>query len=148
MTPSINYIFVPGSSRSKICVLNVLMILQFTQCAGNEFQLLITLLLNINFLKSSLNLLLKNLLSCPLRLSSSVLKNMSLQIAYLPFIILYVSIKAFLSLLFSNHVKPKYFNRSSYLIFPIPSTNFIAHQLPLNTCNQLSNLRIPYTNFI
>jgi len=41
----INY-FVSGSS---ICALNVLMLLQFTQCDGSEFRLLISLLLNTNF---------------------------------------------------------------------------------------------------
>jgi len=41
-------------------LLNVLVVLQFTHCCEIELQLLITLLLNANFLTSNLNHLLNN----------------------------------------------------------------------------------------
>ena len=43
-----------------MCVLNALTVLQLIQFLGSEFQLLITLLLNTNFLTSNLNLSLNN----------------------------------------------------------------------------------------
>ena len=122
------------------------MLLQFIQCAGSEFQLLITLLLNTNFLTSSLNLHLNNFLSYPVRPSSTDSKINLCYYRYLAFIILYVSIKSLLTPLFCNRVKPKYFSRSSY--FKIFIT---LHQLcssPLNIFNQLNVFNQIWTPYL
>jgi len=106
--------------------LSVLLASQFTHCVQSKFQLLVTLLLNTDFLTSSLNFPLNTFLSCPLRPSSSVSRML-----YMPSLF-YVSVKP-IRIAFSNQIKPKY--------SPCHHTLYIQHQLCdllLNTFNELN----------
>ena len=84
--PSELFLFVSGSSI--IYVLRGLVLLQFTQCAGSEFQLLITLLIKSNFLDIQSEPSFEQFIIIS---SQSVIinfKNTSLLISYLPSIIM------------------------------------------------------------
>ena len=74
--------------------LNIFMVHQLTQCAGNEFHISITIAKNIFSYIKSLSLF-KQFLSCPLLAPSSIWKNNSLFISSTLFRILKVWIEQF-----------------------------------------------------
>jgi len=78
----------------------------------NEFHLSTILLLNANFLISSLDLLLNNFLEWPHLPLWPKSKNKSVLTLYIPLIILNVSIKSLLILLVWRHISPKCSNLS------------------------------------
>jgi len=60
---------VSGSSAIETCFLKLVIVAELTHNSGREFQLSMTLLLNVNFLTSSLNRFLNSLYSSILALS-------------------------------------------------------------------------------